>query len=111
MRAIEFDPTPWTPAASGEVAVAHGQIVTRVPAAMRVIARSSVAGASFAEGLAHRELPIWTYQSHPEADSLFAIQQGIAGTDFALEHLSFGHELMRRFMDYTVNPNSKDRAS
>lgn len=52
----------------GEVYVSHREAVIECPKSMQIIASSSEVPI---DGLAHKSLPIWSFQSHPEATNLF----------------------------------------
>ena len=88
---------PWT-AAQGKLMVSHNEAVTSVPIEMQVIARSdSVA----IDGLAHKRLPIWSLQPHPEATLAFLRQHQLPHDVHASE-LSFGHSLVSAFLRYAA---------
>lgn len=76
----------------GELFVSHREVVTKVPASMAIVGSSAV---STADALAHRKLPIWTFQPHPEATIGFLKAHG--GNR---GNLDFGRSLVQGFLDY-----------
>lgn len=87
---------PWAKE-KGLVAVSHAETVTEIPAAMRVFASSPLVPT---DGLRHRELPIFSFQSHPEATVEFLRNHAITGEP---GKLSFGHALVKKFLDFAAN--------
>jgi GMP synthase (glutamine-hydrolysing) len=74
--------------------VSHREVVTGCPPALVPIA--SRPNLPF-DGLAHRSLPVWTLQAHPEATAGF-------GSGIAAESTVFadGHELVQRFLEHAA---------
>ena len=81
----------------GDLCVSHNETVTRVPECMEVVGSSEEI---FADVLAHRTLPVWTFQSHPEAQACFFRARNLkvpAGDPF-----EFGHRLLKSFLDFAA---------
>lgn len=85
--------SPW-PTTKGMIAVSHRETVTEIPPAMSVFASSPEVPS---DGLRHRHLPIFSFQSHPEATLEFLRNHEIKGDDAAL---AFGHSLIRDFLAF-----------
>ena len=96
MRQVTMAATPWASSTAGLVAVSHNEHVADVPSCMRVIAYSAEVAV---DGLAHATLPIWSFQSHPEATPEFFADRAIAIADHAL---GFGHDLLDRFIRFAA---------
>lgn len=79
------------PARSGSLCASHREVVTSCPEEMFEI--STRPGIPF-DGLAHRTLPVWTIQTHPEATSAFA-----PGEPAQFE---FGHAFVDDFVRYVA---------
>jgi len=77
----------WGPSCKGELYVSHQEHVVSVPGDFVVTAESPAVPI---EGLAHKELPIWTFQPHPEKEP-----KSDDRTRFA-----FGHQLVDRFIRF-----------
>ena len=99
-RTVDMIATKCWPAARGKLMVSHNEVVTRQPAVMDIIAKSDAVAI---DGLAHRDLPIWSLQPHPEATLSFLRQhqlpQDVHGPD-----LAFGHGLVGAFLRYVARP-------
>lgn len=101
-KASGFDNVKFTafsrlwPQQEGSVVVSHREIVTTVPDEFEVIAsRDSLS----IEALQHNHLPIFSIQSHPEANAAFLRHQGI--DDPCRENqFVFGHSLVQKFLQY-----------
>ena len=93
--ATQKNSTPWIPR-TGLVATSHNETVTVVPPVMDVIATSSEIST---DGLRHRDLPIFSFQSHPEATRAFLRGHAIADEP---AKLSFGQEIMRDFLAFAA---------
>ena len=96
LRQVSIDATPWSPKMDGAIAVSHNEHVAAVPDCMRVIARSNDVAV---DGLAHATLPIWSFQSHPEATPVFFADRKIDMVDHVL---GFGHDLVDRFIRFAA---------
>ncbi len=87
----------WGEATSCELYASHREVVTSCPPELTVIAtRPGVPN----DGFAHRELPIWTLQTHPEATPEFLANRGVAAEDPA--RFRDGNELVDRFLRFTA---------
>lgn len=77
---------------SGELNVSHNEIVSTCPSEMKIIGTSDVVAI---EALAHRTLPIWSFQAHPEA-----VPGQFAPDGNPLKKFEFGYSLVKHFFDY-----------
>jgi GMP synthase (glutamine-hydrolysing) len=102
LREIRVEPTPAFGGGTGQLVVSHREMVAAPPAAMRIIATSQEIQV---DGLAHRELPIFSYQSHPEATVDFLKSHAISTTD-SDRSLSFGHRVCAEFLAYAAGAKS-----
>ena len=89
---------PWA-AAKGTLMVSHNEVVTQAPGDMQVIASSPEVAI---DGLAHKRLPIWSLQSHPEATPAFLHQHQLP-LDVHGKSLSFGHSLVQAFLRFAAS--------
>jgi len=106
VRDVRIDATPCWPAATGPLIVSHRETVTKPPASMRVFARSaggSAQGPEILDGLYHERLPLWTFQSHPEATPAFLIGNAVAASERREEAMRFGQALVRGFLEYAAS--------
>ncbi len=79
----------------GELYVSHNEAVTQVPDCMKVIVKSKSIPI---DGLEHKDLPIFTFQPHPETSCLrFKTQEE---KEQHSPRLKFGHELVKSFIDF-----------
>ena len=77
---------------TGPLYASHREIVTTCPTDMdEIAARPNLP----LDGLAHRELPVWTFQTHPEATSAFLAARNM--TDDASK-FTLGHSLVDAFV-------------
>lgn len=81
----------WGEAQSGELFMSHGEVVTNCPKDFQIVASSAEV---YIEALAHSELPIWSFQAHPEATPIFT-------GDSDQRKLVFGHSLVQAFLSFT----------
>lgn len=81
---------------SGRFIVSHAEAVTEAPEDTDIIASSEVCKV---EAFAHKHLPIWGIQAHPEAGPDFVQNQSI---DVSQEQrpYTFGQEFIRKFMQH-----------
>ncbi len=88
---------------SGALVVSHNEVVATVPADFAVIAHSDAVAV---DGLAHRRLPIWSLQPHPEATTEFLMNHQIEGPikdPPESDALRFGHGLVDAFIRVAAN--------
>ena len=102
LRQIRVEPTPVFAGGTGQLVVSHQEVVVAAPPAMRVIATSSEIAV---DGLAHKELPVYSYQSHPESTVDFLKSHGIPTDDHETK-LSFGHRVCAAFLDHVATAKS-----
>jgi GMP synthase (glutamine-hydrolysing) len=88
-------------AESGPLVIAHGQVVRTVPQDFELLATSSEIAI---DGLAHRHLPIWSFQPHPEATRGFLVNQGV-DPDPIIPDLKYGHSLVNAFLHFCAKRN------
>lgn len=89
----------WTNLPSaGSIAVTHNEAVLELPPEMAVVGTSPEVRI---DALAHKNLPIWGVQSHPEATEAFLIHSCI-DTSKSIETLSFGKDLMSSFLRFAA---------
>ncbi len=82
----------------GKLVVSHREIVRDCPPDMEITGHSLLVQI---ETLRHRRLPVWTFESHPEATQGFLINNGLeAITD---SDLVFGHRLVQSFVDLVAS--------
>jgi GMP synthase (glutamine-hydrolysing) len=88
----------WGEARASVLYASHREVVTSCPAEMTVIATRPAAPY---DGFAHAELPIWTFQTHPEATPAFLENRGVpdAGDPSRFAH---GHDLVDRFLRFAA---------
>jgi GMP synthase (glutamine-hydrolysing) len=97
-RVVSVDATgPWKKS-QGSLVVSHNEHVTVVPSSMKVIAKSSAVAV---DGLAHKELPVYSFQAHPEATRAFLKNQGIEQPQ-DVQCFDFGTELIASFLSFAV---------
>ncbi len=94
-----FDPTAlaanslWGDARTSFLYASHREVVTSCPPELTVTATRD--GVPY-DGFAHRELPIWTFQTHPEATPAFLENRGVPAEDPA--RFAAGHAIVDRFL-------------
>ena len=88
----------WGPARDGRLLVSHSEAVLDVPADCTVVGTSEICPV---EALAHRSLPVWSFQAHPEATPAFAANNDVPFVE-PPEILAFGHSLVDAFLDRTA---------
>ncbi len=81
----------------GELFVSHQEIVTTIPPGMELVGSS---GRVKVEALAHKTLPVWTFQPHPEATLRFLKLR--CGKDSTPEACAFGNQLIQYFFDFVT---------
>lgn len=80
----------------GALVVSHKEAVLTCPPDFDVVGISPEVAV---DAIAHRTLPIWGFQSHPESTSSFLKSHGIPE---ALPKLTFGHGLMKSFLEWVA---------
>jgi GMP synthase-like glutamine amidotransferase len=85
----------WGDPCSGPVLVSHRQGVVELPEVLQIVGSSDEV---HVEAFAHRTLPIWGFQSHPEATVDFAVNNSVP-FDHPHSVLTFGHGLVDAFLD------------
>jgi GMP synthase (glutamine-hydrolysing) len=98
LREVELSADPlWeNKVLKGRICVSHNEAVKEAPKEMHVVGKSPEVAI---DALRHKQLPIWSFQSHPEAGDDFLVQRGVKHlvTDGELE---FGYSLLGRFFDW-----------
>jgi GMP synthase (glutamine-hydrolysing) len=95
-RTINFTPNRlWGESRCGALAVAHEEFVTACPQDFEIVASSEQIAI---DGMAHKDLPIWSFQPHPEATLSFLRDHSISYTDDPKGQLSLGHSLVKNFL-------------
>ncbi|HEU0033473.1 MAG TPA: hypothetical protein VFQ53_22735 [Kofleriaceae bacterium] len=99
-----FEPTElaatalWGDGGCVQLYASHREVVTSCPSALAVIA--SRPGVPF-DGFAHRELPVWTLQTHPEATPAFLANRGITDDGDPARYAD-GHGLVDAFLRFAA---------
>lgn len=88
---------------TGKVVVSHQEHVAVVPSCMRVLASSTEVDC---DGLLHESLPIFSFQPHPEAVLATARGFGLHLKPELGPELSFGHGLVRTFLQLAAGKNT-----
>ncbi len=89
----------WGDAVTGPMVVSHREVVTELPPDCILRGKSEVCPV---EAFAHRELPLWGFQPHPEATTAFTDNNGIPFEEDP-SVLSFGHDIVDRFTAWVAN--------
>lgn len=95
---IELTQSRLWPAATGQIFVSHREFVTHCPPGFRTMASSSEVPI---EGLEHERLPLWTFQSHPEATTSFLSNVGFT-TSADNACFDFGHGIVKKFLVFAA---------
>jgi GMP synthase (glutamine-hydrolysing) len=80
----------------GPLYVSHREVVTNCPADMIVTAKRPEVPI---DGLAHKQLPVWTFQTHPEATQAFVQEDGQKEASPS-KQFEFGHKLVQEFLNF-----------
>ena len=99
MRTVELLDDPlWGKGCSGQLVVSHQDMVTSCPPSCRIVARSREVAI---DGLAHKQLPIWSLQSHPEATPWFlaSMHEAMPCSEGQSDPFAFGRSLVVSFMN------------
>ena len=94
-RRVKVAATPAWAAGEGELVVSHNEAVVDAPRDMEILATSD---AVRIDGLAHRSLPIWTFQPHPEATPEFLRHHSIPLPASPDQSLRYGYSLVDAFL-------------
>ncbi len=87
----------WGEPRTGALAVTHREAVVDYPKDFELIGTTPEVKC---DAIAHRHLPIWSFQAHPEATESFLRAYSIAYT--GKPPLEFGHSLLRNFLDFVA---------
>lgn len=88
---------PWSEARTCELYASHREVVIDCPPELTVFAsRPDVPN----DGFAHRELPIWTFQLHPEATPAFLENRGMSAEP--VDRFTAGHDLVDGFVQFAA---------
>ena len=99
MKEVSFLPDRlWGEACKGPLVVSHKDMVLNCPPGF--LLRGSSQDVPI-EALAHESLPVWTFQSHPEATPGFIKNNAIPGTDKPA-HSNFGLKLVSQFFRFAA---------
>ncbi len=95
-RKVKFQSNPlWkNQEFEGEIYVSHREVVLECPKSMQIIASSSDVAI---DGLAHRTLPIWSLQAHPESTPLFLKNMGDPH-NVSPQAFDFGKQIINDFL-------------
>lgn len=94
-REVQVNATPLWKSGVGKICVSHNEEVKNAPACMEVIAKSAQIAI---DGLAHKQLPVFSLQSHPEAVAEFLTSHEIpAGEN---DPFAYGYELVKGFLKF-----------
>ncbi len=85
-------------AMDGELVVSHREQVVDCPPGFEIVGCSPEIKV---DALAHKSLPIWSFQSHPESTASFLKSQGIPLPSQA-NRLCFGHAIMGDFLKFVA---------
>lgn len=96
-RSIKFSEPSIFEKLEGELLVSHNELVSEVPKDFKEIARSDKFAA---DALQHKNLPIFSFQPHPEAIGEFVRTRNIGHVP--LERLQFGHSLVQNFLNFAA---------
>lgn len=101
LRNVAVKKLPWLSESQGPLVASHNEMVTRLPPGFEIIAASPECSN---DGMAHTKLPLWSFQTHPEATKEFLINHNIEIDEKTLEkQLFFGTTLVENFLKYTVS--------
>ncbi|MBY0370863.1 gamma-glutamyl-gamma-aminobutyrate hydrolase family protein [bacterium] len=85
----------WGAAATGKLTVSHKEAVMECPAGFEVVGKSPEVPI---DAIAHKTLPIWGFQSHPEATALFLKYHSVPPSEDP-KCFEFGYGLIARFLE------------
>jgi len=98
-RKVSLQKNPlWGESKEGDLYVSHNEHVVNVPKDFVVSATSSEVKI---DGLSHSSLPIWSFQSHPEAGPKFLeLRENRVAPD--PKRFEFGHKLIDQFIHFCL---------
>lgn len=98
-RRVTVQPSRFLPKVEeGLLVVSHRETVTDCPPGFTIGANSSEIPI---DGLSHAQLPIWSFQTHPESTHAFVKHGEIPWSgDESMFH--FGHRLVKAFLDHVA---------
>jgi len=99
MRRVKLKATRAWPAGEGALVVSHNEAVMEAPRDMEIVATSDAVAI---DGLAHRSLPIWSLQPHPEATPEFLVSHQVPAPTPLGAALSYGYSLVDSFLAYAA---------
>jgi GMP synthase (glutamine-hydrolysing) len=95
LRQVTLAANPlWGDATEGPLLVTHAEVVSAAPPGCDIVGHSAEVAV---EAFAHRSLPLWGFQGHPEATPAFADNNAVP-FDADADVLSFGHRLVDGFL-------------
>jgi len=103
IRNVEVTKLPWLEAGKGPLVASHNEMISKVPPGFVIIASSPECST---DGMAHAKLPIWSFQTHPEATKEFLITHNIESEfdqKMPEKQLYFGNKIVESFLKYTVS--------
>ncbi len=100
LRTVTLSPNPlWKlQTLQGPLVVSHREAVVLCPPDFEIVGKSPEVAI---DAIAHRSLPIWGFQSHPESTLSFLKSQGIP-VESKESSLAFGHSIVRFFLEYVA---------
>lgn len=87
-------------ARTGPLTVSHKEAVLVCPKDFEIFAASEACNV---DGIAHRTLPIFGFQPHPEATRGFLNNAGITHDSYEPPAFAFGHGLVKGFLDFVAS--------
>lgn len=90
---IIAEPRLHMPNQEGELMVSHEEVVKQLPRDFQLLAHSSEVEI---DAFSHKNLPIWGWQAHIEADELFCKDMDLPAN--YSPKLKFGHSLLKHFL-------------
>lgn len=88
----------WGEARRGHLLVSHQEAVTRLPDGCELLGSTEQVPV---EAFRHRRLPLYGFQSHPEATRAFALNNNVP-VDAPDEVFAFGHQIVDAFLARTA---------
>jgi GMP synthase-like glutamine amidotransferase len=97
-REVAISPNGPFPKSNSNLIVSHNETVSTVPNDMEIFGSSPKIST---DALSHKDLPVWTFQSHPEATEQFLINQNIPFKNDPKNYLS-GILIIKHFLEYSI---------